>query len=155
MISLQEFAINNINKQLDFDGQLGYQCMDLVEFYNKEVIGAPRLGGNAKDLINNPLSDYYTYQTNTPLYIPPAGAIAIWNSMLGKGYGHTAIIMKANLLSFVSLDQNWPEGAPVKQIGHNYTNVVGFLVPRPKDNVVLFNDFRNDIQSILNKYPSR
>jgi chromosome segregation ATPase len=66
--------------------------------------------------------------TNTSSLIPEKGWIVIWNANVGSGYGHIAIILEANVNSFVSLDQNWSSKAATK-VTHNYTNVYGFLAP--------------------------
>lgn len=130
MLTIEQFEATWQGKFNDFDGALGPQCMDLVEQYNKDVINAPRLFGNAVALANNPQADYYDYIKNTPLYIPPKGAIAVWNKNVGGGNGHCAIVLSANLLTFTSLDQNWPTGTVVHEQLHNYFNVDGFLVAK-------------------------
>ena len=151
-MTLSDFINARIGKQVDFDGQYGYQCVDLVEFYNHDVVGAPALGGNAVDLARNPQPNFYSYNANTPFYIPPAGAIAIWNTNLGDGYGHCAIVLNASLMSFVSLDQNWPKGAPVSKVTHNYQNVIGFLVPRVSNPAERYNSLVNDLRTLVGNY---
>lgn len=53
-LSLQQFIDKYNGKSVDFDGYYGYQCVDLFNFYNEEVVGAPRLGtpltNGARDL---------------------------------------------------------------------------------------------------------
>ena len=152
-MTLEEFIKKYKGRAAEFEGIYPNQCMDLIEFYNRDVIGAPRLGGNAKDLISNPRPNFYEYKYNYPWYIPPRGSIAVWNGNVGKGFGHTAIVLEANLLAFKSLDQNWPVGAIVTETDHNYFNVQGFLVPRPLDIRIVYNTLVDDMRSLINKYP--
>lgn len=127
---LDDFIATNLGKKVELYGEPRYQCVDLVEQYNRDVIGAPRLYGNAADFARNPQPNFYTYIKNTLMYIPPRGAIAVWNRNVGNGNGHTAIVLEANLMKFKSLDQNWPQGDPVLVVDHDYKNVDGFLVPK-------------------------
>lgn len=43
-ISVQEFVKRYNQKSVDFDKQYGAQCVDLFNFYNTEVVGAPFIG---------------------------------------------------------------------------------------------------------------
>lgn len=151
-MTFDEFITKYDGKLVDFDGSYPNQCVDLVEFYNRDVIGAPRLGGNAAELARNPQADFYDKKVNTPFYIPPRGAIAVWNRNVGNGNGHTAIVLEASLLTFRSFDQNWPTGAPCTGVNHNYNNVDCFLVPLNKDGQSkLFLLLRN-LQQLINVY---
>lgn len=53
-ISVEQFASKYDGKAVDFDKKYGAQCVDLFNFYNSEVIGAPFIGtpatGGARDL---------------------------------------------------------------------------------------------------------
>lgn len=53
-ISIEEFAAKYDGKAVDFDKKYGAQCVDLFNFYNSEVVGAPWIGtpatGGARDL---------------------------------------------------------------------------------------------------------
>jgi CHAP domain len=131
-MTLDEFVKKWEGQPCDFDGKLGLQCMDLVEQYNKDVIGAPRIYGNANDLKNNASTKFYQYFPNSLTYIPPVGAIACWTNTNGGTVQHGSIVLSANILSFISLDENWPAGSRVHKQLHNYLKpkVAGFLVPR-------------------------
>lgn len=131
-MTLSEFRAAWNGKFNNLDQALGPQCVDLVEQYNKDVIGAPRIGGNAVDLSKNASPDFYEYAVNTLTYIPPAGAIALWNNKVGEGNGHCSIVLAANIITFKSFDQNWPKGSAVHEQMHSYINVDGFLVPKIK-----------------------
>jgi len=129
-MTLEEFEAIYYGKRVDFNGQDVGQCVDLVQLYNRDVVKAPRLVGNAKDLANNTQPAFYDYIKNTLFYIPPKGSIAVWNDKVGGGYGHTAIVISANVITFVALGQNWPIGSGVHRETHNYKHIDGFLVPK-------------------------
>lgn len=54
LISVEQFKEKYDGKSVDFDKKYGEQCVDLFNFYNSEVIGAPFIGtpttGGARDL---------------------------------------------------------------------------------------------------------
>lgn len=152
-MTLDEFRAKYLGKRVEFDGVYEYQCVDLTKMYSKEVIGTPQLMGNAIDYVNNPLPDYYEYHTNHLWYIPPRGSIAVWNGNVGGGFGHAAIVLFATLMKFTSLDQNWPTGEVVKEVEHPYSNVVGFLVPRPIDTISRYNELVDEVRKLVAKYP--
>lgn len=152
-MTLAEFVAKYIGQRVEFDGMYEYQCVDLVQLYNKEVIGAPPLSGNAKDYAANTRLNHYEYQYNHWYYIPPKGSIGVWNEKVGDGFGHVAIVLEASLMKFRSLDQNWPTGAPVSEVEHTYTNVVGFLVPRQTDIITKYNALIDEIRQLATRYP--
>lgn len=64
-ISISEFVKKYDGSSVDFDKQYGAQCVDLFNFYNSEVIGAPFIGtpvtGGARDLyeVDSPVRAKY------------------------------------------------------------------------------------------------
>lgn len=127
---LQEFFDKYNNKGIDFDGYYGFQCMDLAEQYNKEVVGAPKFGGNAIDCWTEYPFDFYDKITNSPDNFPLPGDVIIWSQGVGQ-FGHIAICSDANTNTFTSFDQNWPIGSVCHFQPHNYNNVLGWLRPKP------------------------
>lgn len=59
-LSIQQFVDKYNNTAVDFDKKFGAQCVDLFNFYNSEVVGAPWIGtpatAGARDLyeVDNP-----------------------------------------------------------------------------------------------------
>lgn len=151
-MTLDEFVKQYTGRQVEFDGKYDFQCVDLIQFYNRDVIKGPKLSGNAKDYARNQFPMVYKFHKNDPWYIPKRGSIAVWNEKVGGGFGHVAIVLKPWLMSFTSLDQNWPKGTAVAEVKHNYKNVVGFLIPRSKDILSLYNDLVSDIKAVAFKY---
>jgi len=107
---------------------LGYQCPGLTTAYSK-YLGLPKISAYyARDMYNNADPRYYTRIKNTPTFIPLLGDIAVFDN-------HVSIVRDANILSFVSLDQNWlnsgPMGSPGAFCRHNYLKprMMGFLRP--------------------------
>lgn len=127
-MTLQEFITAYNNKGWDFDGYYGDQCMDLFEFYNRDVIGAPAVAGNAIDVPNTYPKNFYSWIANTPAGIPAPGDIVIWGSVIGQ-YGHIAIFISGDANSFTSLDQNWPLNSLTHEQAHDYNGVLGWLHP--------------------------
>ncbi len=129
-MSYDEFKIKYNGHGIDFDGFYGFQCMDLTEQYNREVVGANKIGGNAKDAVTNYDHTKYDYVVNTPTGVPLKGDIVIWGAMPGNAYGHIAVFDSGNVNSFVSFDQNWPVGSVCHLQSHSYSYVLGWLHPK-------------------------
>lgn len=124
--SVDAFVKKYNKKYLDFDGAYGYQCMDLAQFYNKEVNKAAPLTGNAVDVIKTYPKTAYTFIANTPKGIPKKGDIMLWNEGLGP-WGHIAIFLSGDVTGFKSFDQNFPIGSNCHIQQHSYYAVAGWL----------------------------
>jgi len=124
--------INKYNgKGIDYDKYYGYQCMDLYQQYNKEVVGAPSIpSAAAADVWTNYPKDYYEKIANGPSNAPQFGDVIIWKKAANLPYGHIAVCKTADANTFTSFDQNWPTGSVCHLQQHNYTNVQGWLRPK-------------------------
>ena len=131
------WALNRIGQSIDTDGLYGAQCKDFVNAFTQENFGVT-FPGNANALIYTALPAGWQRIANTPDFLPQPGDIALWDSWSGNPYGHTAIIVSANLNTFVSVDQNWinssNNGSPAAKVTHNYTNPKFWGVLRPPYN---------------------
>jgi hypothetical protein len=152
-MTLEEFFNAWNGKKNDFDGIYEHQCVDLVKQYVKDVLNAPTWTGEPKDYGSLAPKSHFTHQKNTLLYIPPAGAIGIWDGNVGEGHGHVAIVTTASLMRFVSFDQNWPKGSPCILVNHNYKNVTGFLLSRAQDVMSKYNALVDDLRALSTAYP--
>lgn len=161
-MTLQDF-FNKYNGQgVDFDGAYGNQCVDLAQFYNHDVVGAPRLTGNAVDIWNTYPKDFYDRIANTPTNAPVAGDIIIWGASVGGGFGHIAICQSAGVSAFTSFDQNWPTGSKVHFQSHDYKGVLGWLhlkksvqpqpQPQSEDQQAVIDQLRADRDKNWNLY---
>lgn len=135
-----EFVNKYLGKKVDFDGAYGGQCVDLFRKYVQEVLGKPQPIGvvGAADFWTNyekdpALKDNFDQIVNTPTAIPEEGDVMIWSKKAGGGYGHIGIYISGDVRQFVSFDQNWPSINKCTKTTHNYTNVLGWLRPKPQE----------------------
>lgn len=136
-MTLAQFITSYNGKTIGYPtGSYVGECLSLVKQYMKEVYGfsPPPSGSNsAYGYWSNfpaPLGTYFEKILNTLEFLPEPGDIAIWNTKVGNGYGHIAIVTeKGKQNTFKSFDQNWG-GKQAHIVEHNYDNVVGFLRPK-------------------------
>lgn len=118
--------------RLDVDNAYGSQCMDLINAYLVNVLGLPRLGGNAVDVARlHPPG--MRWVANGPSNAPAPGDLVVWrgdvpSKAIGP-YGHIAICLAADSMSLLTCDQNWPNGSPVALVWHDYEGVAGWQHP--------------------------
>ena len=96
----QSEAVNWANSQkgksLDYDGDYGAQCVDLIYYYY-QYLGVSPQGGDASAYINNSLPSGWTRVYGN--YQP--GDIAVW-----KG-NHVGIIVSSDSVGFNAINQNY------------------------------------------------
>ena len=97
------------------------------------MLGLPIVFGNAKDTFNNAPDDTYEKELNTPENFPRPGSIIVWNDVWGEGYGHTGVIVSANVNTFDVLEQNDGDGGLTHVGTHDYANIIGWFFPRVLD----------------------
>ena len=102
------------------------QCVGLVEAW-LDVLGKPHIPGNAKDLLDGADHKVYKVTANLPSNFPQPGAIIVWGGSWGGGYGHTAVVLAANVNHVVTFEQNDPTGSPPLVATHNYSGVIGWI----------------------------
>ena len=139
-MTFDEFVNTYKGSHIDYDGVAGYQCVDLIKYYLRDVFDIyAGAWGNAKDYWNITnranVSEYFYNVPNTPDLVVERGDIVVWGAMPGNPYGHVAIgLGLGDVNGFQSLDQNWGTNY-VRQIGHNFNGVLGVL--RLKDPSIL------------------
>jgi len=131
MITLDEFITKYTGKFVEYHsygtGAVN-QCVDLCNQYIVECLGLPAIiGTNAQDFPSKAGSNY-DYILNTPTGIPSKGDLVIFKS--ADNVGHISIFIEGTATKFTSFDQNYPTGSPCKQVGHYYTNVLGWMKPK-------------------------
>jgi len=151
-MTLDQFVANWRDKPVDYDKALGFTCMDLVEQYNADVVGAPRLYGNAIDLDKNPQPVYYTRHANPLWYIPPKGSIAVFKAFVGGGYGHCGIVLSADLMTVELFEQNWQGAKYPLSFRHSYNDIISFLVPVEDDYKNKYYGLIGEVKGVLQKY---
>ena len=123
-MTLKRFIVNNINRQIDFDGQFGYQCVDLTRAYIRDVLNIsqpPKVEG-AKDLW-----EWHGELKQSKDSLAP-GDILIYDKTAKNPYGHICILV--SLLdsdTFVVFEQNGFEQSGAKLTVRDKTNLIGGL----------------------------
>ena len=133
-ISFDELIARENNRFLDFDGKFGYQCVDLLRVYLRDVLGTSPYAlapvTYAKELYKkfNPTTPFIRI-TNTPTGIPRKGDIIVWDfyPFVTGWAGHVGIFVEGNVNTFISFDQNYPTGRPCQMVKHSYRGVLGWL----------------------------
>lgn len=139
-MNFDEFVTKYKGKRIEFDNVSYYQCVDLVKFYARDVLGL-KFGafGNAKDYFYNyrltpTLYDNFTKIANTATFVPIKGDIVIWKN--GK-YGHIAVATgEGNTSWFKSFDQNYGIDKRCRIVKHNYKGFLGVLRPNNQNAIV-------------------
>lgn len=140
-MTFDQFIKNHLGKAMDYDGDSGVQCVDLIKYYLNEVFGINAKNyGNAKDYYENfnnashaVLREHFTRIANNASFVPKKGDIVVWGAGVSSShnYGHIAIAKGVgNTSEFYSYDQNW-NGKECHEVKHGYTAFLGVL--RPKD----------------------
>lgn len=147
---------------IDTDGMYGFQCVDFVNGYLDFMVGS-MLTGNAIDLWTTPLPSTIERLENTPDFVPQLGDIFIAGKPYGYNannrvyYGHTGVVLDANLDTFRAAEQNWVHpnpftGSPPTEEIHNYSSVLGFLRPKG-DEMATEQDITNAYRGMFHRDP--
>lgn len=127
MINLATFISQYLGKANTGENPVNKgQCVGLIEVW-LTANGKPHIPGNAVDLIANADPKFYRKVVNIPTNVPPPGAIVCWNGTWGGGYGHTAVVVAANVLQLVVFEQNDPFSAPPVVATHSYNGIQGWI----------------------------
>ena len=137
-----KWAKDRVGASIDVDGIWGKQCVDFIAAYTFENFGRNVMGANKGNTTNAiQLKDItlpagYTRIKNSATFIPEPGDIFIFTI---APYGHTGVVVTANMNSFTSVDQNWytvngdapgdTNGSPAALVTHNYNNFWGVIRP--------------------------
>jgi hypothetical protein len=108
-MTFEQFFTYWNGKACDIDKAFGNQCKDVFSAFNRDVVKAPYIVGNAGEIWFKDTSRYYNRFINTITAVPQKGDIMIWLPYKGNSFGHISVCYSANMFSFVSLDQNWPK----------------------------------------------
>lgn len=126
-----DFILNNLGHRLTAAGGLGGQCVDGVNVYLHDVFATGPIYANAVDWVHAALPGW-AWVPNGPTNFPPYGAIVVWGPAPQVGvsvFGHVAVALRADAQVLLSVDQHWPEGAPLSVVAHTYPGVRGWWVP--------------------------
>lgn len=123
-MTLKRFIVNNLGKKVDFDGQFGYQCVDLYRQYCEDVLNIPQTPGvdGAKDI----WEWHGSLKQATDSYAP--GDVLIYGATKTNPYGHVCILVALlDSDTFVVFEQNGFEQSGAKLTVRDKTNLIGGL----------------------------
>lgn len=130
-MTLQEFITKWDGKYADWDGAYKAQCVDICQYWSKEVGGKPFTGDYAYQMANQTQNGVYTWIVNTPEAVPQAGDVVIWGKEINGYAGHIGIATgKGTTDTFECFEQNDPVGTPCHLKTYTYDYVVGWLRPK-------------------------
>jgi cell wall-associated NlpC family hydrolase len=122
-------------KGTDFDGAYGYQCVDLMRQFLKDVLGISSALPTSKadnysaySIFANANDSRFTKIYNSPSVFPQKGDIIFFNKTSGNQSGHVAIFLSNDgSNAFTSFDQNASGKLDVpRKVPHKYTADGGF-----------------------------
>ncbi len=141
MLTLEQFIAKYNGTYIDWDKVYGPTCVDLIRYYQNEVLGVPPesipSALTARQMfINFPKegNQYFT-KVISPYgdpQIPPKGAIVFWGYypwVTGLA-GHTSVCSASGEYQFISFDQNWGKPNFCRFVNHSYRGVMGWLIPK-------------------------
>jgi GH25 family lysozyme M1 (1,4-beta-N-acetylmuramidase) len=141
-MTFDEYFKSVNGKGVDFDGNYGVQCFDLVNDYADKVLGCkPFVGLYAwqiyTDFAAQPSSARFTRIANTPDFVPLKGDIVVWAQSLNGKAGHCAVATgDGDTKTFTSYEQNWTgKNDPCTIVKHDYSHVLGVLRPKDRSNI--------------------
>lgn len=133
MVSVNELTAETEDKVITVTGPDGGQCTAIPHYWQK-MLHLPFVYGNAKDTYDNAPDDIYEKTLNAADNFPRAGAIVVWNSNWGNGYGHTGVATwNCDANTLYVLEQNDGDGGVTHVGKHDYVDVIGWFYPRILD----------------------
>lgn len=127
---LQKFISDWTGKKVPSRGGITGQCVSLSQQWAQVngVGGTPVFPVPAAKLMVGSRPDAFVWVKNTITGVPPVGAIPVWNGNVGGGYGHTGVVVSANVFTMDVFQQNDPVGSGAHVKRYNYKNVEGWLI---------------------------
>ncbi|MDR2731409.1 MAG: CHAP domain-containing protein [Treponema sp.] len=137
-MTLGDFICRYYGKKIDFDGQFGAQCVDLIRQYFRDVwdmsiqpegvIGAQEFYLNHEQ---RPIQKVYTerveYKKGQNI---PSGAVVVFGNAGTNKFGHIGICIRAESDIIYLLEQDGFRQDGVKISAWGYNNVLGYLVKK-------------------------
>lgn len=136
-----DFRVTHLGRKADYDGQYGGECVDLYNFYMRDVWGLNpyRFGGVEYahqlryNLAQYPEIEWVDNNPNDPNQIPPIGAVVIFDDRFVIKGGHVGIADNGTSnTSLLLFDQ---VGNPVEEYEkppstrrYNWNNVLGWAI---------------------------
>lgn len=128
MYDIEKFIKQVDGKKINTDGADNGQCTAIPHLWQK-LNNWPIVMGNAKDTLAHAPSASYRKVDNSADNYPPAGAIMVWGSSWGEGYGHTGVVVSATAHTFEAVEQNNGDNGLAHVVSHpHYTGVLGWFI---------------------------
>ena len=141
-MTFDEYFAKVNGKGIDYDGNYGVQCFDLINDYAEKILGCkPFIGMYAWEIYENfaaqPSAARFTRIANTPDFVPKKGDIVVWSKSLNGKAGHCAVATgDGDTTWFTSYEQNWTgNNDPCVVVKHDYSHVSGVLRPKEQANI--------------------
>lgn len=131
-VDLLQFVRQNLGKRLDWDHLYGAQCVDLIQYYLDGVHGQRPWPGPTASSMAGSIRPGWAWVANGPVNYPNAGDIVVWGPSAAEAIGdagHIAVALSATRNVLLTFDQNWPPGAAVSIVLHDYRGVRGWFTP--------------------------
>ncbi|OAE01849.1 CHAP domain-containing protein [Arthrobacter sp. OY3WO11] len=93
----------------------------------------PHTWGHAKDLLANADRKAFDVIANSPTNYPQPGDVLCMDRRWGGGYGHTGVVVRADVNTYTLFEQNNPKGSAPRVVAHpNYYGVQGWMRSKNK-----------------------
>lgn len=111
-MTYQDFKNEWLGRRVDYDHVYGFQCVDLVLEYVKEVFGiASGVTGNAIDYWNRTSPALLTQFDRVQTTDVHPGDIVVLNGLSGNPYGHIGVCDSQDAANVTILEQNGQDGS--------------------------------------------
>jgi len=133
------YIIKNICKKIDFDGQYGAQCVDLIRDFLNNVYDLPQqpegvVGAQDFFLKHDERAVQKKYLDRHEICVKgqdiPVGAIVVFRATATNKYGHIGVCIRTENNVIVLLEQDGFKQDGVKISRWNYDNVLGYLTKK-------------------------
>lgn len=130
---VDRFYARTNGQRINSCGGIFGECVAGVQNYTNTELGiggCPAFPVPAARLMYGTRTDAFNWVANTPSGIPPRGSIVVFDGNTGGGYGHTGVVVGANLNTLDVYQQNDPRGSGMYVKTYNYKNVIGWAIPK-------------------------
>ena len=130
---VDNFYARTHDQRINSCGGILGQCVAGVQSYTNVdlgISGCPAFPVQGAKQMFGSRTDAFDWVANTPEGVPPRGAIMVWNGNMGGGWGHTGVVVNANVNTFDCYQQNDPMGSGMHVKTYNYNNVIGWGIPK-------------------------
>lgn len=136
-MTLKEFINKYLGKFVDYDKKFGYQCVDLMRQYIKEVLKLDPYKAFPANKYAKYMFNYYSTTlmiktVNGKTNFPKAGDIIFWSTFpfITGIAGHVGIVVSADVNHVIVLHQNYPLNSSCSLRKFSYKGVLGWFTKR-------------------------